>query len=229
MDDDIQALAERLPVSSDSESDSEVVLRDGRRGGSIIHHDSGLGTLDRAHREEASLMDDVLQESGLVNILCRAPQRALRESELEGVVGDALDELFQQRGLFRGRGQVPAYQSYDSGRKQSRQAFRIANLPTHRITASEVAAATPENCACAICMEEFQGGDMQRTLPCFHRFHLKCVDRWLKRTPSCPTCKHEIPEVRAPLRSALRETAGGRRRSRSLRRRSPSPIVLSCG
>jgi hypothetical protein len=41
-------------------------------------------------------------------------------------------------------------------------------------------------------MEDFEEGDELRTLPCFHLFHAKCVDQWLKQNSICPICRHKI-------------------------------------
>lgn len=45
---------------------------------------------------------------------------------------------------------------------------------------------------CAICLEAFGEGDQQRTLPCFHIFHARCVDNWLSTSSFCPTCRHDV-------------------------------------
>lgn len=50
---------------------------------------------------------------------------------------------------------------------------------------------------CVICLEHFQCGDRLRILPCNHRFHTSCIDKWLSGSFSydecftglCPTCK----------------------------------------
>lgn len=47
---------------------------------------------------------------------------------------------------------------------------------------------------CAICVEDFKEGDMQRVLPCNHSFHIKCVDEWLmNHSDLCPLCKNQVP------------------------------------
>lgn len=45
---------------------------------------------------------------------------------------------------------------------------------------------------CAVCLEAFVAGDQQRTLPCFHIFHARCVDNWLSTSTFCPTCRHDV-------------------------------------
>lgn len=45
---------------------------------------------------------------------------------------------------------------------------------------------------CAICMEELNVGERVRYLPCMHLFHLDCVDDWLARNFSCPSCLEPV-------------------------------------
>mmetsp|Transcript_15340 Transcript_15340/g.23883 ORF Transcript_15340/g.23883 Transcript_15340/m.23883 type:complete len:140 (+) Transcript_15340:524-943(+) len=48
---------------------------------------------------------------------------------------------------------------------------------------------------CPVCQEEWKEGDQQRVLPCEHRFHTSCVDRWLKdHKAQCPLCKKDVRE-----------------------------------
>jgi len=52
-----------------------------------------------------------------------------------------------------------------------------------------------ESEACSICIDEFEQDQTLRKLPCGHRFHIKCIDEWLKISNSCPNCKAEIPRT----------------------------------
>ncbi len=45
---------------------------------------------------------------------------------------------------------------------------------------------------CCICLSEYQKGEALRRLPCMHRFHSACVDRWLKTDRACPVCKTDV-------------------------------------
>uniref|UniRef100_A0A7S4RLR2 RING-type domain-containing protein n=1 Tax=Alexandrium monilatum TaxID=311494 RepID=A0A7S4RLR2_9DINO len=40
--------------------------------------------------------------------------------------------------------------------------------------------------SCAICLEDFEGGDAVLPLPCGHVFHTRCIALWLSRSRSCP-------------------------------------------
>jgi len=49
--------------------------------------------------------------------------------------------------------------------------------------------------ACPVCLGEFEIGDKQRTLPCFHLFHKDCVDDWLQVHDDCPVCRRSIADT----------------------------------
>ncbi|XP_050254659.1 RING-H2 finger protein ATL70-like [Quercus robur] len=43
---------------------------------------------------------------------------------------------------------------------------------------------------CAICLEDFEDGDVCRKLyACKHTFHKQCVDKWLTINTHCPLCR----------------------------------------
>lgn len=45
---------------------------------------------------------------------------------------------------------------------------------------------------CIICLAEFENGDELRVLKCKHRFHVNCIDQWLKQQGLCPICKVDL-------------------------------------
>ncbi|KAK4842258.1 hypothetical protein QYF36_018692 [Acer negundo] len=46
---------------------------------------------------------------------------------------------------------------------------------------------------CVICLEEYEDGEMAKEMPCNHRFHDKCIDKWLEIHGSCPVCRYKMP------------------------------------
>lgn len=49
-----------------------------------------------------------------------------------------------------------------------------------------------EDKKCSICLCEFENDEKIRFLPCLHRFHLECIDVWLKKHITCPLCKKDL-------------------------------------
>ncbi len=51
---------------------------------------------------------------------------------------------------------------------------------------------------CMICMDKFEEGQELRQLPCLHRYHRPCIDRWLEMARECPVCKHVVTSSEVP-------------------------------
>lgn len=62
----------------------------------------------------------------------------------------------------------------------------IQHLPTGVYDGSK------KNRECVICMVEFQFGDPIRFLPCMHTYHTECIDDWLMRSFTCPSCMEPV-------------------------------------
>lgn len=67
----------------------------------------------------------------------------------------------------------------DSGRADS---HKIGNI---------LQAAAPAR-ECVICMLDFVDGDPVRCLPCMHTYHVGCIDDWLMRSLTCPSCLEPV-------------------------------------
>lgn len=47
--------------------------------------------------------------------------------------------------------------------------------------------------SCSVCLSSYEDGDELRVLPCGHRFHTECIDRWLlAQSKTCPLCSKRI-------------------------------------
>ncbi|XP_012280607.1 RING finger protein 11 [Orussus abietinus] len=45
---------------------------------------------------------------------------------------------------------------------------------------------------CVICMMELLVGEEVRYLPCMHTYHATCIDDWLLRSLTCPSCMEPV-------------------------------------
>ncbi|PQQ19547.1 E3 ubiquitin-protein ligase RING1-like [Prunus yedoensis var. nudiflora] len=46
---------------------------------------------------------------------------------------------------------------------------------------------------CVICLEQFEIDGVAKEMPCKHRFHGCCIEKWLKIHGSCPVCRYNMP------------------------------------
>ncbi|KAJ0090117.1 hypothetical protein Patl1_14353 [Pistacia atlantica] len=45
---------------------------------------------------------------------------------------------------------------------------------------------------CVVCLEEYEVGEMGKEMPCKHRFHVKCIEKWLGIHGSCLVCRYKM-------------------------------------
>uniref|UniRef100_F1LEV0 E3 ubiquitin-protein ligase RNF181 n=1 Tax=Ascaris suum TaxID=6253 RepID=F1LEV0_ASCSU len=65
---------------------------------------------------------------------------------------------------------------------------------------------------CPICICEWEKNESAKLIrmPCEHIFHESCILPWLKRTNSCPVCRHELPS-HDPLYETYKKQQGRRK------------------
>ncbi|KAF0906883.1 hypothetical protein E2562_013274 [Oryza meyeriana var. granulata] len=71
---------------------------------------------------------------------------------------------------------------------------------------------------CAICLDAFAAG---KEMPCGHRFHGECLERWLGVHGSCPVCRRELSKAEPEEQ----QNGGGGADARE--RRRPRALVVS--
>ncbi|KAL2532088.1 RING/U-box superfamily protein [Abeliophyllum distichum] len=47
---------------------------------------------------------------------------------------------------------------------------------------------------CPICLSEFEVNQDVKQMPCNHKFHSDCINKWLGIHGSCPFCRYKMPE-----------------------------------
>ncbi|KAK7274847.1 hypothetical protein RIF29_15946 [Crotalaria pallida] len=62
---------------------------------------------------------------------------------------------------------------------------------------------------CVVCLEEFEVGGVAKVMPCKHKFHGNCIEKWLGIHGNCPVCRYEMP---VEGRKSDEEEGGERRR-----------------
>jgi hypothetical protein len=52
---------------------------------------------------------------------------------------------------------------------------------------------------CAVCLSQFEKGDLVRMLPCRHEFHADCIDKWLlEKDRRCSCCRVDVCAAAPP-------------------------------
>lgn len=117
-----------------------------------------------------------------------------------GVLGNELDRALRHvilpsaaHGADSGRGRSgrDSVSIADLDRASARMYYEGPSVGARSAEPTSIADVASQD-QCAVCMDTFLVGAELRLLPCFHRFHLECIDPWLRQCQECPTCKHHI-------------------------------------
>ncbi|XP_052228095.1 E3 ubiquitin-protein ligase RNF181-like isoform X2 [Dreissena polymorpha] len=100
-------------------------------------------------------------------------------SNLEGLLGMRQNNNFDARDFL----EMLSDQEPDASSH-----INLERLPTKKYVKRNAV----EDERCDICSETYNAGDEQRTLTCFHDYHVTCIDMWLQKNNTCPVCRMEV-------------------------------------
>lgn len=78
---------------------------------------------------------------------------------------------------------APAFQGEDQPAEKWDQHGRPAESDT---------TGNPESHECTVCLEDIEGSEMKRMLPCQHLYHSHCIESWAVKNNACPNCRRKI-------------------------------------
>ncbi|OEL13954.1 hypothetical protein BAE44_0025026 [Dichanthelium oligosanthes] len=156
----------------------------------------------------ASANDDERAAAGILRLLLGlAAAGAPAPSPMERGVGGGPGVLVVQQFILDGDGDL--FSGGVGGGVPPASKAAIAALK--EVKAGEAEGGAPLG-DCAICLDGVE--DAGKEMPCGHRFHGQCLERWLGVHGNCPTCRHELPPAKGEDNAAA-EGGEERRRLRS--------------
>ena len=94
--------------------------------------------------------------------------------------------------------------------------LRIKGTPAFFLYCTTSLSLSPSLSRCAICMMDYCAGELIKLLPCMHFYHLRCIDDWLMRSLTCPSCMERVDSgLLATLSSGGNHVSPGGRGSSS--------------
>lgn len=58
---------------------------------------------------------------------------------------------------------------------------------------------------CCVCLSRFREGEETNILPCLHKFHKECIEKWFSVWKNCPMCRFSMDEEKFNARELLTE------------------------
>ena len=120
-----------------------------------------------------------------------------------------LDEILARELSIDSDGNIPQspeiFTDHVVGPEDSRigaaEITEIVNLPTFKFSIQTSSCVQTSNMMCTVCQCDFEEGELLRTLPCNHVYHVECIDPWLRMKKVCPICNTPIDKPRALLKA----------------------------
>jgi hypothetical protein len=101
------------------------------------------------------------------------------------------------RGTAAGDGPTATAEYEQNLRLDEGNVARGINAATQRRVVRTVEAA-PDSGGCTVCQDALEAGTRVAELPCQHRFHWSCIEPWLVKERTCPTCRREVHHKAVP-------------------------------
>jgi hypothetical protein len=120
-------------------------------------------------------------EDRMADIAALQQSLSLMETFFESLLGQASTGFFMEAMDPNNNAQGPPPAS-DAA---------IASLIQSPLTAKELILF--QNKMCSVCCEVFKVDQVVSRLPCGHVYHPNCVEPWLARHCTCPSCRYELP------------------------------------
>ncbi|XP_030282357.1 histone-lysine N-methyltransferase, H3 lysine-79 specific isoform X2 [Sparus aurata] len=133
------------------------------------------------------------------------PQLLAAVSPLVGLE-DEMTGQRRRRGRGRRRNDMPEFSGDVQGNDyeallafEERQGAVVSKKLSRREiqrfpTKTFQSASSAGNTQCQICFCDYTDGEKLRMLPCFHDYHVQCIDRWLKDNTTCPICRANLAD-----------------------------------
>ncbi|CAB9527505.1 protein ligase Arkadia [Seminavis robusta] len=160
---------------------SEITNPDGSRR-FMVSESNRHGSMRYSRHSHSAISDPVMQA------LLASRVGGLGAAGTGGVDGMSYDQLLSAFG--------------DGTENLGASIQLISSLPTAKVkTKADGTIDLPEGARqCAVCLEDFEQGQIRKTLQCLHGFHATCVDKWLQTNACCPVCKFRVEENGRPSR-----------------------------
>lgn len=135
---------------------------------------------------------------GVVATLAAAEHAQAREENRESVA-EGIGRWIRDN-IMEGRSPSASYGAPSSAGRVLSQAeiniLPVRCLSNQDIDTSRSSGGADENekAVCVVCREPHDVGDRLMRLPCFHEFHVECIQDYLATTegPLCPICRHPV-------------------------------------
>ena len=73
--------------------------------------------------------------------------------------------------------------------------WEIETIMTSKFERSKINTTDKGKLECTVCLLPFKDGDPIKTLQCLHCYHGKCIDDWLAKRSTCPTCNFNMRSI----------------------------------